>query len=327
MTYDPHNQADDPHAAASAWVVRLHQKDVSEADWLEFDAWLWASRENEVAYDQALSLWREIDANAAGLREAGTEPVIEAAELKQAPRVASRWRPAIAAAVAASLIGGLYLATGLRPGGEVAYATVPGEARTVKLEDGTRVDLRGGSRITVSFAHGARRVTMGDAEAVFDVAKDAHRPFLITVGDRTVRVVGTQFDVRRREGQVAVSVGRGLVEVEPLNGPFGAVRLSPGQRLDHAEGQAASQITAINPQDAFAWRAGRLVYHDRPLSEVAADLSAQYARPVRIADPALAQRRFSGVLVLGKEDDVVRRLAELASISSADSKDGIVLRL
>jgi transmembrane sensor len=59
----------------------------------------------------------------------------------------------------------------------------------------------------------ARRVTVHDGQALFDVAHDSARPFLITAGDETVRVVGTKFDVRRRDGQLTVTVLRGLVEV------------------------------------------------------------------------------------------------------------------
>ena len=61
------------------------------------------------------------------------------------------------------------------------------------------------------------------------LAADAQRPFLIAAGDRTVRVVGTQFDVRRREGRLSVTVARGAVEVRPSPGAAGtAYRRSEG---------------------------------------------------------------------------------------------------
>ena len=57
---------------------------------------------------------------------------------------------------------------------------------------------------------------MADAEALFDVAHDVRRPFLIGVGDRQVRVVGTEFNLRHRDDQVDLTVRRGIVEVRPL---------------------------------------------------------------------------------------------------------------
>ena len=92
------------------------------------------------------------------------------------------------------------------------------------------------------------RVSMPEGEAVFDVAADHSRPFLIAAGDRTVRVVGTRFDVRRRAGQLSVTVDRGVVEVRPNEVSTGrAFRLHPGQRLDHAQGAAEARVRAVEP--------------------------------------------------------------------------------
>ena len=57
-----------------------------------------------------------------------------------------------------------------------------------------------------------------------------------------------------------------------------------------------------------------------------ADLNQQFPRQILIADPALAQTKVSGVLVLDNQDAVIRRLALLAPIKALPSADGIVLR-
>ena len=72
---------------------------------------------------------------------------------------------------------------------------------------------------------------MADGEAAFDVAHDPTRAFLIAVGDRQVRVVGTEFNLRRREGLTALTVRRGVVEVRPAGAPDAApTRLVPRGR-------------------------------------------------------------------------------------------------
>jgi transmembrane sensor len=327
MTFDGEHDFEDPNAAASAWVVRLGRADVSETDWLEFDAWLWASRENEVAYDAALRLWRELDVNASALRESElAADAFTSRPVALERRRQAAWRPALAAGIAMSLVVGGLLAWTHLPGSETVYATGPGQDRSVSLPDGTRVDLGGASRLTVRFDGHERRVSMDQAEAVFDVAKDPRRPFVIALGDRTVRVVGTQFDVRRRQGRMTVTVSRGVVEVVAKNAAQERVRLTPGQRLDHVEGEAGSSISMVRADEAFAWRRGVLIYHDRPLAEVVADLNAHFARPIVIDDAGVAERRFSGVLVLDNEESVVRRLSELASVSPVSSKDGVRLK-
>ena len=207
------------------------------------------------------------------------------------------------------------------------YATAKGEHRTVRLADGSTIELNAGSRLSVSLSAHERRVTLPEGEALFDVAADKTRPFLIAVGDRTVRVVGTRFDVRRRGAELAVTVERGVVEVQPNdNGPGRAWRLHPGQRLDTAQGVAAVQLSAVDPQQVESWRTGRLIYRDQPLSEVVADLNEQFARPIVIEDSSLAETRVSGVLVLDDQTAVIRRLALLAPIKALPSGATVLLR-
>jgi transmembrane sensor len=207
------------------------------------------------------------------------------------------------------------------------FTTAKGEHSRVTLADGTKVDLNAGTRMTVTLARHERRVSMPEGEAVFDVAADHSRPFLIAAGDRTVRVVGTRFDVRRRDGQLSVTVDRGVVEVRPnQDAPGRAFRLHPGQRLDHVQGAAEAHIHAVEPADVYAWRTGRLIYRDRPLGDVVADLNQQYARQISLEDPSLAATRFSGVLVLDNQDAVIRRLALLAPLRALPSARGVTLR-
>ncbi|HEX5264309.1 MAG TPA: FecR domain-containing protein [Phenylobacterium sp.] len=119
------------------------------------------------------------------------------------------------------------------------FATTKDEHRSIKLADGSTLDLNADSRLSVTLGARDRRVVMAEGDAVFDVAPDKARPFLIAVGDRILRVVGTRFDVRRRAGQLSVTIERGLVEVGPADSPAGRTfRLGHGQRLDHAEGGA-----------------------------------------------------------------------------------------
>jgi transmembrane sensor len=167
---------------------------------------------------------------------------------------------------------------------------------------------------------------MAEAEAVFDVAHDAARPFLIAVGDRQVRVVGTEFNLRHRADKVALTVRRGVVEVRPVDAPQARpTRVTVGQVLIHTQGQTGSILKVSDPDAAFAWTSGQLVYRDQPLSEVAADLSRRFAVPVRTADARTASLRFSGVLVTDSEADVLRRLQAFAPIRIEQAPGAIVL--
>ena len=307
-------------AQAAEWIVRLQADDATDALACDFDAWLSAHPANAAAYDATLAVTLELQAAAGAIAEG----------LSAAPRrrPASRgWLIAGGMAAAAALALAVMPYGMLAPATAQTYATAKGEHRTVKLADGSVVELNAGSNLSVTLGRHERHVVMPQGEAVFDVAADKARPFLIDVGDRTVRVVGTRFDVRHRGSELSVTVERGVVEVRPGHDLAGRVwRLHPGQKLDTTEGVTAVALTTVDPQQVESWRAGRLIYRDQPLGEVVADLNQQFEKPIALADPALAQVRVSGVLVLDDQAAVIRRLALLAPIKALPSAQGVLLR-
>jgi transmembrane sensor len=319
-------QAEEAPAAAADWVVRLRAPEAGETDWLAFEAWLAAAPPNREAFDAAQRLWMEVDAR----REDLAAAVEAGSGGGMSPRSAARaWRPtalgALAVAAGLALLAPLAanLAGGLTAPKATVYATTKGERRTLWLADGTRVDMNSDSRLSVRMAAGRREVTMEGAEAAFDVTHDAARPFVIHAGDQAVRVVGTQFDVARRDGRIAVTVRRGVVRVSAASGA-GAVSLTPGLQLRHREGAADSTIVEeVSADDAFAWRDGRLIYRDAALGDVVDDLNHYFDRPIRL-DAGAAALRFSGVLTVDDEARTLGRLTALLPLKTRDAKGGAV---
>ena len=321
----------DGHAAeeAARWFAHLQGGASTDGDWLAFEAWLQAAPAHASAYERLENLWVDLD-YAPVSKELGGRPLLAARRrlpLRPAARGPGRrvWVGA-AAAVAASLA--VVVGLGLQPGAMAGqtYETPAGKTRDITLADGTHIRLNAASKITVSLGRDARRVEMADAEAVFDVAHDARRPFLISVGDRQVRVVGTEFNLRHRDDQVDLTVRRGIVEVRPADALGAApTRVTVGQELTHTEGQPAQILKVADPIQSFAWTNGQLIYKDQPLSDVAADLSRRFSVPVRLADAKTAALRFSGVLVTDNEPDVLRRLAASAPVRIERTADAIIL--
>ncbi len=310
------DQHQEPDAEAAAWVIRLQDAAAGEADWLAFESWLDQSPEHQAAYDRALALWHEIDRHAPALKQRVS-----------APRPRRYWPMAAGAALAAALaLGWVLHSAGPGAPAVTLYQTATGQHMNATLADGSHIDLAGGTHLSVALSSGERHVTLEEGEAIFDVAHDTARPLIIAAGDRKIRVVGTEFDVRRRGDDLSVTVRRGIVEVSPIDPSQGQpVRLMAGDRIDHRIGSAATSASTVSADDVFAWRGGRLVYRDRPLSEVIADLNAQFPRPVSSADAKTADLRFSGVLVLDDEDNVVHRLTLLAPLWSRSGPGGIVV--
>jgi transmembrane sensor len=323
---------DDGHVAEEAahWFARLQGEATTGEDWLAFERWLQSSTAHTRAYERLERLWVDLD-YAPVAKELGGRPVLAARRQRPVRRASAggvghrAWWGA-GAAIAAGLA--VAVGVGLKSPGVATqvYETPAGQTRDIVLADGTHIRLNAASKITVRLEQGARRVEMADAEAVFDVAHDAKRPFLIGVGDRQVRVVGTEFNLRNREGLVDLTVRRGVVEVRPADAlDSQPTRVTVGQELTHTVGQTVQMLKVSDPDATFAWTNGQLIYHDQPLSDVAADLSRRFATPVRAADARTGALRFSGVLVTDNEADVLRRLAAYAPVRVERTSSEIIL--
>ena len=102
------------------------------------------------------------------------------------------------------------------------------------------------------------------------------------------------------------------------------VTLGPGSRAEHREGSQEVMVLAANAEDAFAWRSGRLIYRDRPLSEVVDDLNRYGDDHVKTVGAA-ANLRFTGVLTIDNQAAMVQRLKGLLPNVATSRKDGVIL--
>ena len=316
------NAQGDRHMEAADWFVRLQSDLATEADWTAFQAWLDYDSGNGAAYNAVEAVWVELDEFNPEVHEALAPMVtaISGRRVKSSAAKLSRrtWAMAAAASIVLSAGAAAYYLSA--PGATEIYSTARGETRLVSLADGTNVHLNGGSRISVRLGRHIRNVEMADAQAVFDVAKDPDRPFVITAGDRQVRVVGTEFDVLHQDGNLRVTVRRGVVDVLGARFAAAPVRLNRGQQLFHKDGATTSVVRSTDPDSVLAWSSGRLVYNDEPLSRVAADLSRAFSRPV-VVDRTAAGLRFSGVLQLDAEEAVIGRLEAFLPVRAERSDD------
>jgi transmembrane sensor len=106
------------------------------------------------------------------------------------------------------------------------------------------------------------RIRLVAGQALFRVAKDKTRPFIVTAGDRTVTALGTAFDVRLEAHKVEVTLLEGRVAVRGLgqasNQP--TLELKPRQQLVAYDGDPPT-IRAVNVAIASAWGRRSGVFH------------------------------------------------------------------
>lgn len=279
---------DQKREEAAGWFIR--QRDPATADWEGFMAWLEEHPANNAAYE-AIAL---ADGDYAALVDDAALPQPSndnRAEPRRIGRLAG-W----ATATAAAIVAVSYPLLNSTPE-TYAVETVAGQRNSVRLDDGTRIDLNGGSRITLRKGDN-RFASLDRGEATFTVTHDPNRPFTVHVGDDIVQDVGTVFNIVHDKGGMETAVSSG----EVIYNPDGeAVRVRAGQVLRLSADGTDVTVGTIAPTAVAAWREGRLVYRNASLSRVAADLSRSLHKPVRVS-PEIAGRPFSGVIMLGGDE-------------------------
>jgi transmembrane sensor len=204
------------------------------------------------------------------------------------------------------------------------YATDIGEQRSIVLADGSSLELNSRSRVRIRYTQEQRDVDLLEGQALFRVAHEAKRPFVVHSGTTRVLAVGTQFDVYKKAGATVVTVVDGKVEVLvgaalatstdapratplPLAGSKSlgseAVFLAAGEQLTVPAGKPV-RATNPSPDDssqmtnvaaATAWTQHKLVFESAPLTEVAQEFNRYNRRPLVITDPEIASMRISGM--------------------------------
>jgi len=203
-------------------------------------------------------------------------------------------RAAIAAAAVLVLAGCAWL--WMHAAGSGVYETAVGEQRICKLEDGSFVYLNTDSRIRVSFSDTQRTVRLERGEALFSVGRGAARPFVVSTPDASIRVLGTQFNVRRRAGGTDVAVLEGSVQITSRSADATAamppLRSGEEARVDESR---VSRKASASPQSVLAWRSRRLAFTEAPLEDVAAEFNRYNEKKIRIEGGIGASRRLTGI--------------------------------
>lgn len=287
--------------AAGRWLVRRAEPDWTAADQAELEAWLAQSAAHKVAF------WRLKDSWEKGDRLASRRAPEPFARPSPPPKRKRLYLVAgLAAAVALVLAVPTFLMT---PG--TRFETARGVQQTVRLTDGSRVELNTATRLRADLAQTRREVWLDAGEAFFDVEHDPSRPFVVHAGPRTVTVLGTKFSVRRDGDQVRVVVLEGRVRLDDG-------RSARRKREDLLTAGAIAQTAAAGVlvrqaglervEDDLGWRDGLLIFDQVTLAEAVAEFNRYNTRQLVIADPSVSTIRIGGRLQAHNADGFTRLL-------------------
>lgn len=310
---------------AAVWYAKLSGQRVSNADLSAFFTWRSDSL-NDAAYSRIEGLTTSVRAladdprlraiaDAAARRPRESDSLL--ARLRRRPRTAAGFGAVLAAA---AVVGAVLL----NPPGQQTYRTDVGERRAISLEDGSSIELNTNSQVRVRLSKTRRSLILDKGQAMFAVAHDAGRPFIVTAGDTSVRAIGTRFEVYRAQDAVRVTLAEGRVQVRQasktdVQAP--PVTLTAGQRVDVAAAKPSAPVI-VDVATATGWTTGRLTFRDVSLAEAVAEINRYSRRQIVLGAGAPADQRVNGVFDAGDTEAFVSGMAAALDLKSTPLPDG-----
>jgi transmembrane sensor len=299
---------DDALAEAAAWIAKLHGPDRSAQLETGLRRWLLEDPMHRAAFDRANELWM------------GTEriPKVQIPLRSLLPPETPRaWPQRLAIAGVAGIVAAVLVSYLHHPSIETAI----GELRNVALEDSSRMALNTATRVQVRYDDDERRIELMQGEALFEVARDPHRPFIVTVGDKTITALGTSFVVRQDSKRLSVTLLDGKVAMEGE----GSRVLAPGQRVTFMAG-ATPVVDTPDLAEVTDWLQGQARFDNTALDEAVAEMN-RYST-VRLAlDNALQRQniRVTGIFRVGDMQNFADALCHNFSLTQKRERDRITL--
>jgi transmembrane sensor len=358
---------------ACEWFVEFRVDEPDETSRRAFHAWLQESPAHMEAYLDVTATWNESASLelqekwpiATLIAQAACDPDIvvshpsiprplspAASEERQVStrRFASpKLRLALAACV---MLAAFTAALMTWPSSPLSYATGIGEQRSIVFPDGSTVNLNSRSRIRVRYSPRERAIDLLQGQALFSVAKDAARPFIVNTDSMRVRAVGTEFDVYRKtrgttvtvlEGRVAVlddhwqvtdarapqdpgsQVAGAVTKANTVNTPAARpIFVAAGEQITVAPGVVSHPILA-NVAQAIAWTHRQLVFESAPLAQVAQEFNRYNERQLQIEDPELNTLEIDGVFSSTDPSALIRFLRARPGVQVTEAGSKIVI--
>lgn len=300
------------HEEALGWIIRTRDPDFVE--WDAFTQWLEGDPARAAAYDALMVADDELAAIVPDESVNLPTPANDPGDARRSPK---RWiiGGAMAAAMVAAISLGIMKRTDI-----YTVTTHPGETRTIALEDGTRIELNGGTRLRLDHRN-ARFAALDSGEAAFTVRHDASDPFRVTVGDAVFEDAGTIFNIVHTDKATRIGVSEGRVIYNPK---AEAITLNAGRALE--DDAAGLRLMAVAPDAVASWRQGRLVYDNAPVTDISADIARSLGVALT-ATPGARAMRFTGTIMLDREPArFFAAAAPLMGLSAVRQGDGWMLK-
>lgn len=168
---------------------------------------------------------------------------------------------------------------------EMITITTNDSTKDVMLPDGSHVVLSHYSSLQYPSEFNRQdRIVILSGEAYFDVAKKKEQPFSVHSGNICVTVLGTQFNVQSYSNDpcIKTTLIEGKVAISPLDKVTTTI-LNPNETAYFSKqtGEIYKEANE-NATNEIAWKEGKLIFENKSLAEITADLGNYFNVRIKI---------------------------------------------
>lgn len=164
----------------------------------------------------------------------------------------------------------------------------------IVLPDKSNISLDVNTTLKVEYFENQREISLSYGKALFDVAKNKKRPFLIKTNSASIQVLGTRFEVINKNDSFEVNVSEGTVKVfDPRRNNKTLALVTRGQSLVLDKYLDVKEFKNIEGKIAN-WSRGKFIFNQTSLGDVLKEFSKYIEIDVQIQNDELRNLPISG---------------------------------
>lgn len=239
----------------------------------------------------------------------------------------------------------------------IRYVTKIGEQKKITLDDGSVLTMNTGTLLSVEMTDISRLVTLERGEVFFDVAKDLDRPFTVSLGEQSISVLGTKFNIYKLPDRFSLAVVEGTVAIHESQDTVytqsslytqssytqaSLIQPEPGEHLQFSSriprkvtadtvveyDSVEEKMVAFVEPDVLKhqnWKTGMLSFNNVPLGKVVQELNRYTIKKILVEDGELLDIKIYATILTDQVPMALKGLEKSLSIKIVEHFDRIVI--
>lgn len=315
--------------AAARWYMRIRESSPDAPERSKFEAWLLADHRHQHAYRLVESTMEDFssterlkDLSAALTQQAYFERSTRNKKLSKL----GTGLAALLLCVGLSFFAHMeYQQWQAAPVFAQTQTTAVAQIAKQTLSDGTVITANANTALEIVFYRNQRLIKLTRGEAVFEVAKDAKRPFVVATPYANVTVLGTRFAVNHLQDRTRISVDHGRVQITN-NGENATPLILTNGGVAEVFRNSAPQKTNRNAADDFGFIDGLVIFDRANMLEVAETLSRYYQIPVKAQSFNHEDPKVNAVLKIEDTHTFISKLPQSVAVKVQRQNGEVIIQ-